>query len=270
MDANDPNEPNATVVLRRELNPRVAIVHVRPDSGDVADFLPGQFIQVGLPAEPGPQAASETRARTKLVKRSYSIASAPREKHAFELLLALVDAGRLTPRLWSFGAGQRVWIDPVPKGIFTLEEIPPALDLVFVATGTGIAPFVSMLRHHGRDPGRVRRFVVIHGAREESDLAYDDELRAAERSDSRVRYVPVLSREHETSAWTGLRGRVQVALDDARLAGLAGAPLDPRSAHGFLSGNPEMIRDVRELLAPRGFVAGTAKTPGNVHFERYW
>src|SRR5439155_12828036 len=170
MDANDPNEPNATVVGRRDLNARVAIVHLRPDSGDVADFQPGQFIQVGLPAEP--EAPHETRTRTKLVKRSYSIASAPREKHAFELLLALVDAGRLTPKLWPAGVGARVWIDPVPKGIFTLEKIAPALDLVFVATGTGIAPFVSMLRHHGRDPERFRRFVVIHGAREESDLAY--------------------------------------------------------------------------------------------------
>src|ERR1051326_5049255 len=161
MEATDKNEPNATVVYRRDLNARVAIVHVRPDAGDVVDFQPGQFIQVGLPAEPAPESAHETRTRTKLVKRSYSIASAPHEKHAFELLLALVDAGRLTPRLWRASVGERVWIDPIPKGIFTLESIPPALDLVFVATGTGIAPFVSMLRHHGKDPERFRRFVVI-------------------------------------------------------------------------------------------------------------
>src|SRR5215470_17128446 len=81
MDARD--STNATVVGRRDLNARVAIVHVRPDAGDVADFVPGQFVQVGLPAER--DAAPGTR--VKLVKRSYSIASAPHEKNAFELLL---------------------------------------------------------------------------------------------------------------------------------------------------------------------------------------
>jgi ferredoxin--NADP+ reductase len=262
------NAPNATIVRRRNLNERAAIVHVRPDAGDVADFVPGQFIQLGLPGDAKP--GDELTGRIRLVKRSYSIASSPRERESFELFLTRVDDGKLTPRLWSMEEGARLWIDPIPKGFFTLERVPPGRDLVMVATGTGLAPFVSMLRFHRDDPDRFRRYVVVHGARERSDLAYDDELRAAQRSDPRVRYVPVLSRLSPADTWEGTRGHVQVALEPTTFEFATGAPLDPERSHVFLCGNPQMIEDVREMLAPRGFVLDTAKTPGNLHFERYW
>lgn len=271
MTVIDPHAPNAVISARRDLNERVAIVHVRPDSGSVTGFEPGQFIQLGLPA--GPSAArpgNEGVTRTKLVKRSYSIASAPHEREAYELCITLVEEGKLTPRLLGLDAGDRLWHDATPKGAFTLEHVPHGVDLVLVATGTGIAPFVSMLRAYGRDRRRFPRLVIVHGARERSDLAYHDELTAAARTDRRVAYLPVLSREPRESAWNGLRGRVQLALAPACFQSRAGFVLDPNRAHVLLCGNPAMIDDVRALLAARGFVTDTPRTPGNVHFERYW
>jgi ferredoxin--NADP+ reductase len=267
----DPHAPNATIVARREVNERVVVLHLQPDAGHVAPFTPGQFIQLGLPADIVQTAGThEPPARTKLIKRSYSIGSAPRERDAYELFIAWIDDGKLTPKLRQLHAGDRVWHDPTPHGLFTLEKIPENLDLVFVATATGIAPFISMWREYRDKPGRFRRFVVVCGAREHSDLAYHDEMLAAARSDPRVRYVPVLSREPSDSRWRGLRGHVQQALDPTRAPVELGFALDPESTRIFLCGNPAMIDSVRELLAPHGFVADTVKRPGNVHFERYW
>lgn len=271
MNTLDPHAPNATIVARRDLNETVTILHVRPDAGMVAPFVPGQFIQLGLPVDREPQPAGVgAPTRTKLVKRSYSLASAPRELGAYELCVAFVDHGKLTPKLRGFDVGDRLWHDPVPRGMFTLERVPRGRALVFVATGTGIAPFVSMLRQHGLDSPRFRHFVVVHGARTWADLAYRDEFLAASRADERVRYVPILSRESNVSGWTGLRGHVQSVLEPACFQSRTGFVLEPSSAHVFLCGNPAMIDDVRVRLAARGFTVDTPKTPGNVHFERYW
>jgi ferredoxin--NADP+ reductase len=262
---------NATIVERRDLNERLSILRVRHDVHPVPDFTPGQFLQLGLPIEQAPSGGRASRVQ----KRPYSIASSPADKDAFEVILALVDQGRLTPELWKIDTGGRCFLDPQPLGRFTLADAPREKDLVLVATGTGIAPYVSMLRTYAAgspfaDPGRWRRCVVIHGARRASDLGYHAELAVRARDDASVCYVPIVSREPEESGWSGLRGRVQAVLEGERCHELTGTPLDPAETHVFLCGNPDMIRAVRDQLAPRGFVVGSARRPGNVHFERYW
>ncbi|MCY2960547.1 MAG: ferredoxin--NADP reductase [Planctomycetota bacterium] len=258
---------NATVSRRRDVNERVKVLWITPDSGRVQPFDPGQFVQLGWPKPEDPAGPPPTRVRWN--KRSYSIASSPGESGGYELCLALVDQGVLTPRLFDLQAGERVWCDDAPKGHFTLERIPDARHLVCVATGTGIAPFVSMLRRY-RGTGRFRKLTILWGARESSDLAYHEELTAAAAADPSVRYGAVVSREPAGSAWTGGRGRVQSALADAAFRSTAGEPLAPDGTHVLLCGNPAMIDDVRVLLEARGFALDTVKEPGNLHFERYW
>lgn len=253
---------NATVVARRDVSDHALILWVQPDTGTTAPFAPGQFVQLGWPKERKPDDPPE---RIRYVKRSYSIASAPHESNAYELFLALVPSGALTPTLWTLQPGDRVWCDDAPKGFFTLDRIPRGKDLVFLATGTGSAPFVSMLRaHRGNPPWR--RVFVVQGARYAADLAYDAEMREIDAVDERMRYAPVVSREPGT--WNGLHGRVHVALE--RCEELGGFALDPAEAHVLLCGNPDMIADVRARLEPRGFEVDTAKKPGTLHFEKYW
>jgi len=268
----DMDEPavNATLESHQDLNERYAILRVRPDHRPIPAFTPGQFIQLGLqqPAQPRPgEEAPPGPPRMRIAKRTYSIASSPDDRERYEFFLTLVSGGRLTPEIWKIEAGGRCWIDSKALGAFTLDGVPTTKDLVMVATGTGISPYVSMLRTFGGKK-RWNRFVLIHGVRYEADLGYRAELEERAKSDASFRYVPLVSREPET--WKGLKGRVQTVLEGARLREIAGMELDPASCHVYLCGNPDMVQSVRALLAPKGFDAGTPASPGNVHFEKYW
>src|SRR5687767_7816672 len=161
---------NATLVARKECTERLLVLHLRPDAGEIAPFEPGQFVQIGLPVEdPAPGR------RPRLQKRAYSIASAAHARDTVELYLAFVPEGRFTPLLWSLRPGERLWMDPQPKGHFTLAHVPAEAELVLVATGTGLAPYVSMLRTWS-GAERWARAVVVHGVRHPVDLGYRDEL----------------------------------------------------------------------------------------------
>ncbi len=263
-----PDPTNATLVRREDVTDTLSIVWVRPDSGRLPPFHPGQFIRLGVPKRTDPDRPTRP-GRVRLTRRAYSIASAPHETEALEFFVVRIDAGELTPRLWAIEAGGRLWMDGEAKGEFSLEAAPPEADVVMVATGTGVAPFISMLRTF-RGQGRWRRFVLIHGVRFAADLGYRAELEAACRTDPTVRYIPLVTREPEGSPWPGLRGRVQTALEPAVYERLVGAPLDPIRCHVFLCGNPDMIDTVEPLLAARGFVTDARDRRGNVHFERYW
>jgi ferredoxin--NADP+ reductase len=220
-------ELNATLVLRRDLSERHAILRLQPDALPIPPFTPGQFIQVGLPraGADGPR----------LARRAYSIASAADDRGGYELFVALVEEGRFTPELWTLAPGDRLWVGPRALGAFTLEHLPPGKDLALVATGTGVAPFVSMLRTYRERPPW-RRVVLFHGVRRAADFGYRDELSERELADPAMRYFPVASGEAE--GWTGIRGRVQPLFERERFAALVGWPLDPSECHVLLCGNP--------------------------------
>jgi len=261
---------NATLLERHDLTDRLSIVRVQPDTGRVPPFRPGQFFRLGLPrgAASDPKSAGLTHTgRVRMTRRAYSVASAPEVTAWAEFFVVLVEEGKLTPRLWEIVPGDRLWMDGEAKGEFTLELAPPDRDLVMVSTGTGIAPFVSMLRAY-RGQRRWRRFVLIHGVRRAAELAYRAEIETMAREDRSVVYIPIVSREAPVAG--ELRGRVQAALEPGTYEHIVGAPLTPDQCDVFLCGNPQMIDDVEELLTARGFVADTHQRRGNLHFERYW
>ncbi len=204
-----------------------------------------------------------------MVRRAYSIASAAGAAEALEFLVVRVPQGKLTPKLWTVEEGGRLWMDDVAAGDFTLERVPAGSDLIMIATGTGVAPFVSMLRTFGANPPW-HRAVLINGVRYAVDLGYRYELEAMAADPSRLVYVPVASREAEASGWAGLRGRVQQVLEPAAYRSLTGSPLDPARCHIMLCGNPQMIESTAAMLCGQGFCIPASGTPGNVHFERYW
>lgn len=250
---------NAMLVGRQDLHPELSIVRVRPDQGPAPPFRPGQFVTIGLldaPAEHSPP---------KLALRPYSVTSAPDKREDVELYVNLVREGALTPRLWTLHEGGRLYLKPTVGGTFTLDEVPNGKDLVMVATGTGLGPYISMLRHfRGKD--RWRKFVIIHGVRNVADLGYRGELEAAARTDANVFYLPTVTRE----GWPGLQGRVQDVLFTGLYAQCVGAPLSPEQCHIFLCGNPVMVEAVESELVARGFRKHKRREPGNVHKEAYW
>lgn len=269
-----PPEPNAVLASRREVAPGLLVIRVVPSGWTLPDFQPGQFAVLGLPpsaprcenAEP-----EETPPRGGLLlRRAYSIASSSKAREYLEFFVALVRSGAFTPRLWALREGDPLWLSPRLTGMFTLAEVPEESDLVLVATGTGLAPYMSMLRS-GVAAGKGRRIAVIHGARHSWDLAYRAELAALERAEPRFAYLPVVSRPLEESPpWTAASGYVQDVWAGGLLEARLGRKPRPQDTHVFLCGNPAMVDDMVERLTAEGFREHTRKDPGQIHLERYW
>lgn len=262
---------NAAVVQRHDLNEFVSIVRIRPHSGVIPRFEPGQFLMLGLPrgADSPPDSPAGGVATARWVRRAYSIASAAGGVGHLEFFLARIERGRLTSQLWTLEVGDELWADERARGDFTLARVPAGSDVVMVCTGTGLAPFMSIVRSL-RGTGAWRRAVLIHGVRQVSDLGYRDELERLAEHDPAFRYVPIVSRATPDVPWSGLRGHVQLALTPQFLQSQAGIRLAPGECHVMLCGNPAMIRDVERLLSPLGFRAHSAREPGSLHYERYW
>jgi ferredoxin--NADP+ reductase len=266
---------NATITEWYDLNHELAVFRVVPDSGEIPDFVPGQFATIGLPRNappihPGDEYPEGDVRWTKLWRRAYSIASSPLEKRFLEFYVVRVDEGKLTPKLWHGKAGTRLWLDPNIKGEFTMHDTPAGKDLLMISTGTGLAPYLSMLKTF-RGTGRWNRFIMMHGVRLAEDLGYRQELEQLAAEDPSFVYAPSCTREPDGSCWAGQRGRVTSILsDDAIYEGCTGTKLDPATTNVFLCGNPDMLNQCEVILTQRGFVTATKKTPGNVHIERYW
>lgn len=250
--------PNATLSGRLDLTATVARFVVRPDDG-VGPFEPGQYFALGLTVDDRP------------LLRPYSTASAPDSQTELEFLVRLVPDGMFTPRLWALRVGDRLRIGPA-KGLFTLRAGDPRAHL-FVATGTGLAPVVSMVdslvRSDSKWPhglgGRASvspRVVVVHGVSRVDELAYRERLERLEAGGFGVRYEPVVSRPTDpaNAGWAGRIGRLAAQLEDV----CAGHRLDPGSSVAYLCGNPEMIASAEGTLARRGFA------PEAIVSEQYW
>jgi ferredoxin--NADP+ reductase len=218
-----------------------------------ATFRPGQFMNLGLHLSGG------------FASRSYSLASAPGAP--LEVLLSRVGEGVLSPALFDLSAGSAITLDPKPQGFFSFDYVPPHEHLWLLATGTGLAPFMSMLRS-GEAFARARRVVLAHGARGAEELAYRSELESLARARPEgFTYLPVLSRRAEAGL---LSGRITDALASGQLEARAELRIDSESAHFLLCGNPAMIEQVTAQLQARGLRRHRQRAPGHITTEKYW
>ena len=252
-----------------------------PQGEPVPRFSAGQYAILGLPV-PGddfsPSSAADRRRPPRvgsMLRRAYSVVSPPSERRHAEFYVTEVDGGKLSPLLAKLQQGAPIYMSDRFQGDLTLESISESEhetlpDILMLATGTGIAPFLSMLREYQhRDEKKWRKVVIVHSVREEGDLSYRSMLEHWMAEDPSVSYVPTLTRDAENAAWTGHRGRLQTILDDGTLAKL-GVSMDPAQTHVFLCGAPEMVDRTEAMLLPRGFKTWKAKDGGNIHLERYW
>jgi ferredoxin--NADP+ reductase len=266
------NEMNATVTRVSQLNHGLLILRVTPDEG-VPDFLPGQYTVLGLPgsaprvdyADPEPEPPDQD----KLIKRAYSITSSSLQNEYLEFYVALVYGGALTPRLFALQEGDRIWIGKKTVGMFTLKDATPGHDIVFVATGTGLAPYLSMLRSAYRfEDGH--RTVVIHGARVSWDLGYMRDLTGLATRHRNFHYLPIIDEHERDPDWPGKVGFVNAYFDDGTLEDILGHRWDPARTSVFLCGNPLMIQAMEKKLLADGFKIHSRKEQGNLFLEKYW
>lgn len=223
-------------------------------AAEVERFDPGQFVNLALERE------------GTFERRSYSIASPPGEP--LEFLVAEVQGGVLTPHLTALAPHQTVLVERKPQGFFTLKWVPEARDLWLVATGTGLGPFMSILR----SPEVWARFesvVLVHGARDAAHFAYRETIvDCCAAHGGKLKAVWVQSRQAPEGG--ELAGRVTSALADGRLEQAAEVALSPADSHVMLCGNPQMIEEMTALLGERGLRRHRVRTPGHITIEKYW
>ena len=180
--------PQATIIERKEITSDLWIMWLKPDQQ--FKFKPGQYCTIGSDG----------------VERAYSIASAPHEEHLelFVELVPLEEGGVLTPLLYELFQGERVTIRPTSKGVFTFS--PKFENHIMVATVTGIAPYISIIRDFIKNGIDGYKFYILYGASFVDELTYDSELHEiAEKYSNSIKFIPTISRPDDPRNinWTG-------------------------------------------------------------------
>lgn len=228
-----------------EVAPGLVIVGVQAVESPFP-FEPGQYATLGLMGPAG-----------KLVQRPMSISSSAADLSEYEFFIRLVEGGEFTPLLWQRSLGDPINIKG-PKGRFLLQD--DGRTSLFVASGTGLAPFMSMFDTL-RSRGETRDVVLLHGVSYDHDLAWRAELEEmAAGGGFPLRYEGTVSRPQHCPEWAGLAGRVETVVPGQ----LDRFGLGPDNTTIYLCGNPEMIEAVAEIAAARGF------PPEQVRKELYW
>ena len=247
----DPAAPiyNATLVRREDETSDLAYFWVR-FTGDPVRFEPGQYLTIGVVVD------------GKLLQRPYSVASPPQVSgtDGYEFYVRLVPVIRFTTALWRLPVGHGMRMIG-PKGKFLLEPDDDRTHL-YVSTGTGIAPFISMVRDTMLR-GDKRKTVVLHGCSYAEELGYRDYLEGLASDGSYpLTYVPTISRpgDPRNAGWSGRTGRAEHVVGQVcRDLGLR-----PDRTVVYICGNPEMILNVEGELMNRGFPEFHVKK------ELYW
>jgi ferredoxin--NADP+ reductase len=221
-------------------------------------FTNGHFTMIGL------------RVNNKPLLRAYSIVSANYEEH-LEFLSIKVPDGPLTSKLQHMKVGDTIIVGKKPTGTLVIDYLTPGKHLYLLSTGTGLAPFMSIIR----DPDTYERFdqvILVHGVRTKDELAYHDlvteHLPAHEflgdMISSKLRYYPTVTRETYKNM-----GRVTNLMESGKLFADLGLPaLDPEHDRVMICGSPGMLRDLKHMLEQRGFKEGNTSTPGAFVIER--
>lgn len=225
-------------------------------------FAPGQFARIGLTKENG-----ET------LWRAYSIVSAPHETF-MEFFMLVVPSGEFSHRVGKLNVGDTMLVEQTPQGFLTADrfkQVGREQDLWLISTGTGLAPYISMLR----DEAIWKRFehiIVVLSVRERHDLGYTEELEKlaadhAREGLAKFHFVKTLTRDTLHGA---LHGRINTLLESGALESATGVPLSDARSRFMLCGNPEMVETMRGLLKGRGFRMNRKLEPGHIIVENYW
>lgn len=217
-------------------------------------FEAGQFVRVGVADN------------DEVLARPYSLVNSPGEPY-LEVYLNIVEEGPLSPRLFELQTGDKVFVSDNPSGFLTLGEIPDCRHLWMVATGTGIGPFLAILKSE-LVWQRFERVILCYSVSMAIELAYQDLIQQLlARHGEKFIYVPIVTREAHAGA---LGARVTTLMQDGTLEKQTGLSINGDDSHVMMCGSSEMIKDVSEELISRGMKKHRRRSPGHYTTEKYY
>ncbi|MCC4832557.1 ferredoxin--NADP reductase [Shewanella sp. 1_MG-2023] len=244
-----------TVIERIEWNEKLFSLRIK---ADVEPFIAGQFIKLS-------QIRDEKR-----IARAYSVVNPP-GKDYIEVLAVAVEDGQLSPDLQALSIGDTIEVSTKAAGFMTLDEIPTGAlqgpHLWFLATGTAVGPFISMMET--AEPWqRFDKVVLVYGVRLIEDLAYLPQLEALKaKYPTQFIFIPLVTREAYSG---GLSCRIPDGLQSGILEQTAGVALNQDNSQVMICGNPGMITDAQTALIEKGLVKNLRRAPGQITVEKYW
>jgi len=226
-------------------------------------FTPGQWVRLGIPSGSGLPGS--------VIWRPYSMVNAAHDDQ-LEFFSILVPDGAFSTRLAKANLGDTLYVEKQVYGFLTTSRFSDGRHLWMLASGTGVAPFISILQ----DPDTWQRFderVLVYSVRESRELAYVDDLAALAESEwvgadrSKLRFVPVVTRENGPGV---LHERLPNLIANGDLETAADLPLSAENSRILVCGNPQMLDDVRDALSNRGLRMDRSANPGHFATENYW
>ena len=223
-------------------------------------FVPGQFSRLGIRKEDGD-----------IVWRAYSIVSASYDEY-LEFFSIVVPDGEFTSRLAKLNVGDELLVEKMNYGFLTTARFEQGKDLWMLSTGTGLAPFISIL-HELETWETYENIVLVYSVREEKELAYLDTIKGFQTHEyfsefaSKLRFVPVVTREPVAGA---LQERIPNLLESGTLEREVGLNLDPERSRIMICGNPQMCDDTRDWFTKRNYFVSRRAKPAHLALENLW
>lgn len=238
------------VVEKIQWNPRLFSLRIK---AGVAHFKAGQFVRVALDID------------GERVARPYSLVNKPDDEY-LEIYFNIVPEGTLSPRLAALEAGDRIFVSAAANGFLTIDELPECKHLWMLATGTGIGPFLSILKD-GQCWSRHEKVVLAYSVRDSSELSYREQIVEIQQQHAlQFVFVPFVTRETVEGA---INERIPVAIEDGSFEKLAGIKISETDSHLMMCGNSAMIAAVSEILEKRGLKKHLRRDPGQITVEKY-
>ncbi|WFP96148.1 ferredoxin--NADP reductase [Acinetobacter sp. ANC 7201] len=220
-------------------------------------FTAGQFARIGL------------KVGDELVVRAYSVVSSPFDE-TLEFFSIVVPDGAFTSNLQHLNVGDELYLEKIPYGYLTLAryQLPLPQDLWLLGTGTGLAPFISMLQDF-ETWKNYKNINLVYSVRTASELAYADRIQEIAETfgegHTGFKFTPIITRDLEAP----LNDRLPVLIGNGELEKAVGLEFNPETTHIMLCGNPEMVEDTKEALKARGLTMNR-RGEGNIAVENYW
>ena len=258
MTASTDKFTHQTLLDVQPLTPNLFTLRTTRDAG--FRFRAGQFARLGV-----------LKADGSTVWRAYSMVSSPFDEF-LEFFSIVVPGGEFTSELSRLEVGDTLMVERQAYGYLTLDRFVDGRDLWLLSTGTGVAPFLSILQDF-EVWEKFERIILVYSVREERELAYQSLIAELAQRDylaehiHKLQYIPTVTRQTHPGA---LNGRITTLIENGELERAAGVELSAEHSRVMLCGNPQMIDDTRQLLKQRDMQLSLTRRPGQVAVENYW